>query len=126
MKINSKYRLNCKTELLLTLEADKQAAINVNLKKSKTEFIIPFLLKEDYQQIHERLVNSDWEVPKSKSRKNILENVKKLIQDNDSYGTGMIGREYILKTNPVRNMIFRLMHHINSTWYRIKVNTYSK
>lgn len=84
--------------MLLTDEVEKQTALNVNLNKSKTVFIIPFTLKEDFTNLHETLVKSDWDIPKKVSRKNILEHVKNLIQfDYDSFGNGTIGREYILK-----------------------------
>ncbi|WP_335715673.1 hypothetical protein [Neobacillus drentensis] len=84
--------------MLLSYEVQKETVLNVNLNKSKTAFIIPFTLKDDYKQLHETLINSDWDVPKKVSRKNILDHVKNLIQfDDDSFGNGTIGREYTLK-----------------------------
>ncbi len=84
--------------MLLSYEVQNQEALHVNLKKSKTVFIIPFTLREDYKHLHDRLINSDWDFPGKASRKYILDHVKHLIQfDDQSLGNGTIGREYILK-----------------------------
>ncbi|WP_223596547.1 hypothetical protein [Neobacillus bataviensis] len=49
--------------MLLSCEVQNETVLNVNLNKSKTVFIIPFTLKEDYKQLHETIINSDWDFP---------------------------------------------------------------